>query len=399
MTPHTGARREVTYSALPVRGYQKIWNEWYRDQDLQDEAEINTGSGGDGTTDNLIKRVAWSKDYFTAARPWTQKGDEVQLPLGDTAPVHGDGNPITYATQVAPNSTFTMTYANDRESTGHGPLQQSGNRTLAGPGSSALATGGLTSGMIADLAKATGASINDLSKAVALQRYAENRAAYGSRYVEYLRSLGVRSSDARLQRPEYLGGGQQSIQMSEILQTGPDARGAGVGSLKGHGIGVMKSNRYRRFFEEHGYVHSFISVKPRTVYTQGLDRHWLKRTKEDFYQKELAHIGRQEVLTRELYDHLDQTNHDEVFGYQDRYDEYRTQFSRAAAQFRSDGEYENWHLGRVFASKPALNRSFIECTPANRIYADQAVDQIQAAIRHSIQARRIVHKTGTPSIF
>ena len=147
------------------------------------------------------------------------------------------------------------------------------------------------------------------------------RARYGSRYVEYLRYLGVKSSDARLQRPEYLGGGKQTIQFSEVLQTaeGTDP----VGELRGHGIGAVRSNRYRRFFEEHGYVFTFMSVRPKTIYVQGLPRTFNRRTKEDFFQKELQAIGQQEVLNKELYASHSQPNG--VFGYQDRYDEYRRQ--------------------------------------------------------------------------
>ena len=139
---------------------------------------------------------------------------------------------------------------------------------------------------------------------MALQRYEEARARYGSRYTEYLRYLGVRPSDARLQRPEYLGGGKQTLQFSEVLQTGVTTDGddsVGVGNLKGHGIGALRSNRYRRYFEEHGYVISLLSVRPKSIYVQGLSKTWNRRTKEDFWQKELEHIGQQEVANKEVY--------------------------------------------------------------------------------------------------
>ena len=164
----------------------------------------------------------------------------------------------------------------------------------------------------ADLSAVSGISVNALREALALQRYEEARARYGSRYIEYLRFLGVKSSDARLQLPEYLGGGRQVIQFSEIMQT---AEGTNpVGTLRGHGLAAMRSNRYRRFFEEHGYVMTLMSARPKTVYANGLFRHWNRRTKEDFWQKELEHIGQQEVLNKEVY--AAHASPNGVFGYQ-----------------------------------------------------------------------------------
>ena len=175
--------------------------------------------------------------------------------------------------------------------------------------------------------------------------------------LEYLRYLGVRSSDARLQRPEYLGGGKQTIQFSEVLQA---AEGTNpVGSMKGHGLAAMRSNRYRKFFEEHGYVFSFISVKPKTIYAQGLPRTWNGRTKEDFYQKEFAHIGQQEVLNKEVY--AAHTKPNGTFGFQDRYDEYRRMESTIAGEFRTTLNF--WHMARIFASDPALNADFVKSVP------------------------------------
>ena len=178
----------------------------------------------------------------------------------------------------------------------------------------------------ADLSNASAVTVNVLREALALQRYEEARARYGSRYIEYLRYLNVRSRDSRLDRPEYLGGGRQTVQFSEVLQTaeGTDP----VGELRGHGIAAMRSNRYRRFIEEHGYVFSFVSVRPITIYAQALHRTWNRRTKEDFWQKELRHIGQQAVLNKEVY--AEHTTPDGTFGYQDRYDEYRRQESTVA---------------------------------------------------------------------
>lgn len=261
----------IEVSALPFRGYSLIWNEWYRDQDLQTALTIDKTDGADTTTNTTLQNCAWEKDYFTSARPWTQKGPAVTIPLGSTAPVVTNNTAPTFAQPSPATGTHNL-----RMSSGVTTMNWSGAPT--GTGNDVRF---VNSGLQADLANATAADINSLREAFALQRYEEARARYGSRYTEYLRYLGVRSSDARLQRPEYLGGGKQTIQFSEVLQTGVTTDGddtEGVGNLKGHGIAAMRSNRYRRFFEEHGYIFTFLSVKPKTMYTQGLDRTWNRRT-------------------------------------------------------------------------------------------------------------------------
>lgn len=383
--PSGGA--SVTFSALPVRGYNLIWNEWYRDQDLQTPLTISKADGVDSTTSRVLQNVAWEKDYFTSARPWTQKGPTVTLPLSSTsAPVDGIGISTTAgapagSTNVNQTSgAATYTNANPTSSV-NGVQVRTNSATPPIPN------------VVANLSGIT-LSVSDLRTAMALQRFEEARARYGSRYTEYLRFLGVRSSDARLQRPEYLGGGKQTLQWSEIIQTAPGT--APVGTLKGHGIGAVRSNRYRRFFEEHGYVFSFISVKPKTMYQQGLTRTWSRTVNEDYFQRELQHIGQQSILNKELY--VQHATPNGVFGYQDRYDEYRRMESSNAGQFRSTLDY--WHMVRKFSSDPVLNASFVASNPTNRIFADQSgSDTLVVMASHSLQARRIVSKVGTSFIF
>ncbi|AZL82921.1 major capsid protein [Apis mellifera associated microvirus 45] len=385
--PPSVASRPV--SALPFRAYAKIFNEWYRDQDLQTPLVISEASGTDTTTSTALVNVAWEKDYFTTARPWEQKGPQVSIPLTGDAPIvpSGPGAAINLKPQgTQPADSFM----------GWKTAVGLDFKNAAGATNDSYVGLGTPSGMKADLSAVTSASINDLRLAMALQRYEEARARYGSRYVEYLRYLGVRSSDARLQRPEYLGGGKQTIQFSEVLQTTPTTDGddtVGVGNLKGHGIAAMRSNRYRRFFEEHGYVISLLSVRPRTMYVDGLARTWNRRTKEDFWQKELQHIGQQEVLNKEVY--FPGGSPDGVFGYQDRYDEYRRMESGVAGEFRTTLDY--WHMAREFSSAPALNASFVSSNPTNRVYSvtDPDVDKLWIMANHSIQARRMVARTGT----
>lgn len=375
-------------SALPFRGYALIWNEWYRDQDLQAELVVSKASGADSTTSKALQNVAWEKDYFTSSRPWTQKGPEVSIPLVGDAPILGIG---TTNSAGAPVNNVRETgggirnYAFAQVTTGSpGPVIEVDAATGAFPK------------LFADLTDVSAANINDLRLAFALQRYEEARARYGSRYTEYLRYLGVRSSDARLQRPEYLGGGKQTIQFSEVLQSGPDTSDEGVAQMYGHGIGAMRSNRYRKFFEEHGYIFSFISVKPKTMYMQGIPRTWNRRTKEDFWQKELEHIGQQEVLNKELY--AAHATPEGVFGYQDRYDEYRRAESNISGEFRTTA-LDYWHMARNFGSAPALNADFVKSNPTKRVYQEQTQDSLWVMTNHRIAVRRQLSKTGTSYIF
>lgn len=368
-------------SVLPTRAYNMIWNEFYRDQDLQNERTLSDGT---------LARVAWEKDYFTSARPWPQKGPDVTIPLEGVLPVE-PANP------GAPS--FRRSF---HPSGATGPILTEDASTAP-----TLMWGGAESGNVndamrwadpalqVDLGQGVSATINEFRKAFAIQRYQEARARYGSRYTEYLRYLGVRSSDARLQRPEYLGGGKQTIAFSEVLQTGPDAEGAGVADLKGHGIAAMRSRRYRRFFEEHGVVISLASVRPRTMYESALHRMWLRRTKEDFWQKELEHIGMQEVYKSEVYGK--QATDFGVFGYQDRYAEYRHMQSSVSGEFRST--LSHWHLARILANEPALNTDFVTCVPSNRIFASQNTHGLWSMFSHSIQARRMVSRSAAGRIY
>jgi hypothetical protein len=360
-------------SALPLRGYNLIWNEWYRDQDLQTPLIVSLADGVDATTTNLLQNCAWEKDYFTSARPWEQKGPAVSIPLVGSAPV------IFSETGATPGTRNLL-----RNGSGVNTALQ-------------VAEGGTATAPIvgnADLTTAGSVTVNALRQALAVQRYEEAAARYGSRYVEYLARLGVRSSDGRLSRPEYLGGGRQRISFSEIVQTAADGTNP-VGTLRGHGINAMRSNRYRRFFEEHGYVFTLMSVRPKTIYASGIPRTFNRRTKFDFWQRELEHIGQQAVTNKEVY--MAAAGPDNTFGYQDRYDEYRRVESSIAGEYRTIFNY--WHFARIFASQPALNSTFVSCVPAETPFAAPANDVLQIQVRHNIQARRLLSQTGNSFIF
>lgn len=382
-------------SALPFRAYAKIFNEDYRDQDLVTAVGLSEASGVDATTSKVLLNCAWDKDYFTTARPWEQKGPTVTLPIGGQAPIKG-----LYAA-----STNTAAIGGSIHIGGTAPAGVNSISTAMYPGSaSAVGTAGATafnstnSKVYADLSAATSVDINTVREAFALQRYQEARARYGSRYTEYLQYLGIRNpSDARLQRPEYLGGGVQNLSFSEVLQTASTTAAAdGVGTLYGHGIGAMRSNRYRKFFEEHGYIVSLLHVLPETMYPQGLFRTWNRRVKEDFWQKELQHIGQQPVLMKEVY--ALGAGPETTFGYQDRYDDYRRMESRVHGEFMST--LSDWHFARLLAAQPALNGAFVTADPTKRPFQAQGANNtllIQA--RHRVAARRMVASSGTSFIF
>lgn len=379
-------------SALPVRAYNFIFNENYRDQDLVTKLAVPVTDGADATSPIVLQNAAWEKDQFTLARPWTQKGAEVTLPLGTSAPLvysHSGAagvlrNAATGALQnTNEDLTITSTNSNIIGAVSAQAMDYDPNGTL-----------------VANLAGATAVDVNTVRRAFALQRYEEARALYGSRYTEYLRYLGVRSSDARLQRPEYLGGGKQTIAFSEVLQSSPTTDGddtEGVGNLKGHGISATRTRRWRRFFEEHGIVMCLMSVRPRAMYGNGLNRSWSRVTKEDYWQRELEKIGQQEIYRREVYAQSDANGGNTVFGYGDRYADYRGIPSSVAAEFRDTLDF--WHYARIFGSAPTLNADFVKCVPTDRVYASTTTDPLWIMTSHNIQARRMVGHGGIGRIF
>ncbi|AXH76738.1 MAG: major capsid protein [Microviridae sp.] len=358
---YTGNTR--TFSALPYRAYMAIYNEYYRDQDLKTAVSYDVTSGQETSPSQSCMLCAWEKDYLTTSRAWTQKGTEVTIPV----------SPETVGSTLP-----TFTYGSATENLEILAAQDNVSVKNTTPGTTRDLAWGDPGLMV---------NIDELRLALALGRYQEARAQYGSRYVEYLRYLGVRSSDARLQKPEYLGGGRMSIQTSEVLRTGNvDADSTNIGDMAGHGIGAGSSKRFRRFFEEHGIVMTMMSVIPKTIYNNALHRSFLREDKEDYFQKELQFIGDQEVSNAEVM--IDHTGHTATFGYQQRYDEYRTLPSSIAGEFRDT--MDHWHMARIFSSDASLNSSFIDCYPTTRVYASTSTDKLLCLANHSVQARRML---------
>lgn len=238
--------------------------------------------------------------------------------------------------------------------------------------------------------------VEDLRDALAKYRFDEARSRFGNRYTEYLRFLGIKPSDARLQRAEYLGGGSSTINFSEVLNTSATETEP-QGYLTGHGVAGLRTRPFTRFFEEHGIFMTMLSIRPLGVYSQQIQREWFKTTKDDYWQKENQFLGMQEMRTREVY--ADNTVADDtIFGYNDRHYEYRRGVNRLSSQMRTG--YDYWHLGRSYSGHPGLTNGFITVEPVfnRRIFADQTSDGFIFACNHKIAARRLVAKDPTPRV-
>lgn len=461
------AGRTAHFDALPFRAYNLIWNEFYRDQNLQPEIDIMKDvSGihevrayeleyGGGTAQYnkaqaidrffALNNRAWEKDYFTSALPWTQRGETVRLPLtgeiditavqdaadpevtvksvevvgvsAGTTPPTPQGN-IEAGTQVGLGESNLM--VNTDRQVGTNPDGSPNYLKLGAKLNGTADIEGIASNLRGVAESAQSTTINELRRSYALQRWLERNAFGGARYIEQiLAHFGVKSSDARLQRPEYLGGGKCPVRVSQVLQTSESTDSSPLGTMAGHGLAVGKTNKFKKYFEEHGYVIGIMSVIPRSSYSQGIPRKFLKFDKLDYAWPEFAHLGEQEVMNKELYydfvndngSNLDNTNQDYIgnraFGYQSRYSEYKQCSSRVCGDFKTTLDF--WHLGRLFDGRPNLNGNFVQVTPddSKRIWAVQElvdpetgeakpIDHMWVMINHRIKALRQLPYYGTP---
>ena len=382
-------------SALPFRDYLLIYNEYYRDQNLTSEIEFSRDGGStEAITTNpllMLRRRAWEKDYFTSALPWVQRGPEV------TVPVSGAGGSM----DVELKSTAADQYfVSSSESRPTGKLEVVNGVLYATHESSHTSVGAyLSPNNFQVNVDEMGVSINDLRTSSALQRWFERNARSGSRYIEQILShFGVRSSDARLQRPQFLGGGRVPVSVSEVLQTSSTNETSPQANMAGHGISASVNHGFTRYFEEHGYIIGIMSVMPRTGYQQGVPRDFRKFDNMDFYFPEFAHLGEQEIKNEELYLNQYDADNSSTFGYTPRYAEYKYSLNEAHGDFR--GNMAFWHLNRIFTEKPNLNTTFVECNPSNRVFAtaETSDDKYWIQLYQDVKALRLMPKYGTPML-
>lgn len=381
----------VEISMLPYRAYAKIFDEYYRDQDLTEPLDMSDNSGIFTETNQLpfLQNRAWEKDYFTSARPWAQKGDSVTIPIAGTANVELQNPDDGSFARFVDNTDSPVVSANVETGIGGRVVDGTDTKNIWYDPNGSL---------VANLSNVSAATINELRRAFQLQKWLERNARSGSRYTEVLRAhFGVRSSDARLQRPEYLGGGRQKVSISEVLQTSETSANSPQGEMAGHGISIGNTNRFKAFFEEHGYVMGIMSVLPRTAYQQGIPKHLQKFDRFDYFWREFAHIGEQEIKNSEIYVSPSQEANNGTFGYAPRYSEYKYIPSTVHGDMRNT--LRSWHLGRVFENMPQLNEEFVKANPSNRIFnVMEDFDHLWCHIYNNVKAIRPMPVFGEPGL-
>jgi hypothetical protein len=365
----------LTFNNLCGRAYNLIYNDWFRDENLQNSVTVDKGDGPDTASNYTLLKRGKRHDYFTSALPWPQKGEAVTLPLGTTAPL------IINADMSGNNWTDGLT------NTGV-------NTPVTRYNSDATP-------FVADLSDATAATINQLREAFQIQRLYEKDARGGTRYTEVIQShFGVTSPDARLQRPEYLGGGKDRINVNPIAQTSSTDTTTPQGNLSGYATTGFMGHKFSKSFTEHSVIIGLANVFADLTYQQGLPRHFSRQTKFDFYWPALAHLGEQSILNKEIYAQ-GTTADDSVFGYQERYAEYRYKPSFVTGQMRSNfaQSLDTWHLAQDFGSLPALNASFIEENPpVDRVTAVQNYPNMILDMYFKLKCARPMPTYGVPGL-
>jgi len=381
----------LEHSVLPFRAVNHIYNTWFRDQNLQDQVPVHKGDGPDPSEDYIVLSRGKRHDYFTSSLPWPQKSDSgsVALPLGTRAPIGSD----------AP-STGAVSILNANAGNNYRTLDSSGPELQP----NAFSTGIPQNALFADLSEATAATINQLRQSIAVQRLFEKDARGGTKYIEVIKShFNVNSPDLRLQRPGFLGGGRSTVNISPIAQTqssGPQSDTplgnlAATGTITGSGHGFTKS------FTEHTIIIGLACVRADLTYQRGLERSWSRQTRFDFYWPELSTIGEQEVLQKEIFASGDPTEDDLVFGYQERYAEYRYKPSMITGKFRSiDAQsLDYWHLSQDFEVAPTLSDAFIsENPPVDRVIATPDEPQFKMDAYFNLNCARPMPMYGIPGL-
>jgi hypothetical protein len=400
-------------SILPFRAYQLIWHEYFRDQNVGTEYEqytdsgLQPDSGGRLTAQLTLRKSNWEKDYFTSSLPFLQRGGEVSLPLGDIAPiVYGDYDHLSDSTSTD-RQYARKPYSVDPAGYMSGNIEgyATDSRLLVGGSTGNIDISGTHA---VDLSSATGATINELRRASAIQQWLELMARAGSRYREQIYAIfGEKIPDYTVQIPKYLGGGKTPIMISEVLSTYAQTSSASSGTsqdrpqgdMSGHALALGDNIGFTESFDEHGIILGLCRVIPKASYVQGLSRFWQKFGKFDHYFPQFANLGEQEVYNKEIYIEGNTTDDDAIFGYQQRYAEYKYAQNRVAGDFRDT--LAHWELSRRFTgAAPLLNQSFIECTPDDRIFAieDANEDKIWMSLYHKVNAIRPIPYFSNPSL-
>lgn len=405
-------------SALPFRGVYLIWNEWFRDENLQKSVKIQKGDSNEVLNSaRSSEQPSWvfasgtdifpglacpprgkRHDYFTSALPWTQKGPGVNISLTGNAPVFGDGQRLGFSPDSADNSVGYLSMTHNV-----GAILRTDGDSEWSSGQTAFVTSDRSkSGLLADLSDISAITINGLRTAFQMQKFYERLARGGSRYTEVLRSFfGVVSPDARLQRPEFLGSFTKMVNVNPIAQTSATDTTSPQGNLSAYGVTAAKFHGFTKSFVEHGYIIGFVCARADLTYQQGINKMWLRSTVYDFYWPTFAHLGEQAIELREIY--AQGTEDDAVvFGYQERYAEYRYKPSQITGKFRSsvvDGNLDVWHLSQFFINAPALNEEFItENPPVKRIVAVQDEPEFLLDIGFRYTTVRPMPMFGTPGL-
>ena len=418
---------KLLFSAIPFDCYLHVYNEYFRDQNLEepyhllsDGPRLDDGSILYNEADGVVLwdyvkqfgypfSKCWEKDYFTSALPWAQRGGAAELPITGI-----DGAPLNFITPGTGASSYLVQRGGSTAPVNTNLVR--GDSVTGSTNGSAYIARANVPDTVFDINNAanltvngesvSGPTVNDLRRVVAIQQLLEASARGGSRYIEQILTIfGVRGSDSRFQRPEYLGGGKQPLTVGEVLQTS-ESNNTPQANPAGRGYTIGNKNGFKRYFNEHGYVLTLMAIVPRSSYMQGLSKDWFKFDRYDFYWPQFAHLGEQEILRRELNAYADEGVGDSLFGYTPRYAEYKTRLNEVHGEFRTNLDF--WHLARIFSGTPILDKDFVAINPQlqphgellNRVFAvqDDTSSHFWFDIQFKHRASRLMPLFGTPQL-